>query len=160
LADWRGRVVLVDFIYTRCPGPCPAQTHDLVSVQRGLSPGARMKTHFASVTLEPEYDDGPTLRAYADKHGADLSGWSFLTGEPERVAELARNWGIGHSLEPGGDIAHTLYSFLVDGRGYLVARFSSRDRDPDAIRAEIERFARAAGEAPRAGAAVSGSAPP
>ena len=158
LADWRGDVVLVDFIYTRCPGPCPAQTHDLVSVQRGLSPAARERARFASVTLEPEYDKGPILRAYAEKHGVDFADWSFLTGEPEHVAALAREWGIGSSAEPSGEIAHTLHSFLVDDRGYVVARFSSRDRDPGAIRMQIERFARAAAGSHGAAAGANGSA--
>ena len=146
LSDWRGRLVLLDFIYTRCPGPCPAQTHDLVSVQRGLSPLARSRTRFASVTLEPEVDDGPVLAAYAEMHGVDLSDWSFLTGEPQRAQAVAREWGIGSSAEPDGSIGHTLHSFLIDHRGYVVARYSSRDRDPAAIGADIERFARAAEE--------------
>lgn len=143
LSDWRGGLVLLDFIYTRCPGPCPAQTHDLVSVQRGLSALARSRTRFASVTLEPEVDDGPTLRAYAEAHGVDLSDWSFLTGEPQRALAVARDWGIGSSAEPDGSIGHTLHSFLIDDRGYVVARYSSRERDPEAIRADIERFAHA-----------------
>ena len=145
LADWRGGLVLLDFIYTRCPGPCPAQTHDLVSVQRGLSDFARSRTRFASVTLEPEVDDGPTLRAYAEAHGADLSDWSFLGGETELAKAVALNWGIGSSPEPDGSIGHTLHSFLIDDRGYVVARYSSRDRDPEAIRSDIEDFARVAG---------------
>ncbi len=148
LGDWRGGLVLVDFIYTRCPGPCPAQTQDLVSVQRGLSERARAQVNFASVTLEPEFDDGPILRAYAEAHGADLSDWSFLTGDPQTVEAVARAWGIGASMEPDGSIGHTLHSFLVDGRGYVVARYSSRDRDPDAIRQEIELFAQAAEPGP------------
>ena len=143
VADWRGGLVLVDFIYTRCPGPCPAQTQDLVSVQRGLSARARAQVRFVSVTLEPEFDDGPTLLAYAQAHGVDLSDWSFLTGEPAVVEAVALAWGIGASAEPDGSIGHTLHSFLVDQRGYVVARYSSRDRDPEAIREEIERFASA-----------------
>jgi glutathione peroxidase-family protein len=56
---------------------------------------------------------------------------------------VTQAWGIGSSLEPDGSIGHTLHSFLVDSRGYVVARYSSRDRDPDAIRREIELFAQA-----------------
>ena len=144
LADLRGHVLLVDFIYTRCPGPCPAQTHDLVTVQRGLSEAARSGSRFFSVTLEPEVDDGPTLAAYAKAQGADLADWSFLTGDPERVHAVARAWGVGASPEENGEIAHTLHSFLVDDRGYRVARYSSRDRDPETIRQDIEHFVEAA----------------
>ncbi|MCS5636898.1 MAG: SCO family protein [Myxococcota bacterium] len=144
MADTRGQVVLVDFIYTRCPGPCPAQTHDLVTVQQGLSEAARSGSRFFSVTLEPEVDDGPTLEVYARARGADLADWSFLTGDPDRVHAVARAWGVGASLEDNGEIAHTLHSFLVDDRGYRVARYSSRDRDPETIRQDIERFVEAA----------------
>src|SRR5262249_51294964 len=65
LSDWRGRAVFVDFVFTRCPGPCPIQTARLVEVQQKLDPALAARTRFASITLDPDYDSPERLREYA-----------------------------------------------------------------------------------------------
>ena len=142
LADLAGTVLLADFIFTSCPGPCPAQTHNMVLVQKRLSEQAKPHVRLISVTIDPETDDGPTLRAYAERHGADLSGWSFLTGPVELVEETYGRYGIGVSMGEGGDMDHTLRSFLIDDRGFLIERYRSDVFDPDAVVARLEALAR------------------
>ncbi len=144
LADWQGRIVLLDFIYNRCPGPCPAQTRDHVHLQRELSEQARGVTQFLSITLEPEFDDGSTLRAYGEALGVDFGNWSLLTGDPQVVHDVIRRWGIGSTREGEEEILHTLYTFLIDDRGYIVGRYNSEDRPLSRIREDLERFSRLA----------------
>ena len=84
LEDWRGENVLLDFIFTRCPGPCPILTGLHVKVQRELPPEVQAHTHFVSITLDPLRDTPTVLREYAQKRGVDLANWSFLTGRPRR----------------------------------------------------------------------------
>jgi len=144
LAGLAGQVVLLDFIYTSCPGPCPAQTSNMRVVQRGLSDAARPYVRLVSVTIDPETDDAAALAEYAARHGADLSGWSFLTGPVAAVEDTYGRYGIGISEGEDGAMDHTLRSFVIDDRGYVVDRYRSDHFDPAAVVARLESLAKAA----------------
>jgi len=144
LEDWRGRIVLLDFIFTNCPGPCPAQTHNMRQVQKGLSEAARPHVQLVSVTIDPERDDAAAMAAYAERHSADRSGWSFLTGPVDTVEDTYHRYGIGVTDGEGGSMDHTLKSFVIDDRGYVVERYRSDAFDPDAVVARLEQLVAAA----------------
>ncbi len=71
------------FIYATCKDTCPILTAKMATIQRKLGADFGPRVRFASITVEPEIDTPAVLKAYAEKHGADVAGWSFLTG-PER----------------------------------------------------------------------------
>jgi protein SCO1/2 len=142
LAGLAGRVVLLDFIYTSCPGPCPAQTHNMRVVQRGLADAARERVQFVTVTIDPETDDAAALAEYAARHSADLSNWSFLTGPVEVVEDTYTRYGIGVSEGEAGTMDHTLRSFVIDDRGFVVDRYRSDVFDPAVVIARLEELTR------------------
>ena len=123
LSDWRGRAVLVDFVFTRCPGPCPIQTARLVDVQRRLPPELAARTHFASITLDPDFDTGPRLREYAEQHRAQLGNWSFLTGSPAQVQAVLDAYRIGTIRQPDGSLDHMVATFLIGPDGRIAHRY-------------------------------------
>ena len=95
LADYRGKVVAVTFIYASCTDTCPILTALMVKVQQDLGPAFGSKIAFVSITVDPERDTPEALKQYADNFGADLRGWAFLTGDsvkgrPRRRASLRR----------------------------------------------------------------------
>jgi protein SCO1/2 len=141
LAGLAGRVLLVDFIFTRCPGPCPSLTSGHVSVQRALAPTVREATHFVSISIDPERDTPADLEAYARARGADLSDWSFLTGSPEVVAKVLQAYGVGTGRDTNGEIEHVLATFLIDPGGRIVKRYIGLDHDPKTIAADLEAVA-------------------
>jgi protein SCO1/2 len=98
--DFGDRVLLVDFIYTQCPGPCPVQTSQQVALQRRIPASLRSRVQLLSLTLDPEHDGPAELERYAEARGVDFTNWSFLTGPPETLAALARAYGVG-SLRKG-----------------------------------------------------------
>ncbi|MEH3087158.1 MAG: SCO family protein [Xylophilus ampelinus] len=138
-----GRVVLFHFVFTGCSTICPAQTHVLAEVQRGLGADVRRRVHFVSVSVDPLADTPAALRAFALRMGADLRTWSFVTGRPEDIDRLADRLRLFRAA-PGavrpGDHATALW--LVDARGRLAQRYGGNP--PDAIRLgqELATYAR------------------
>ncbi len=136
LASLGGRVLLVDFIYTSCPGPCPVQTSLQVALQRRVPEALRRHVQFISISLDPEVDRPEVLGRYASARGADFSNWSFLTGPTKDVAEVIRSWGVGSVRKPDGTIDHTLVRFLVhDGR--VIERYWTSDGTDEKILADL-----------------------
>jgi len=123
LRDLRGKAVLVEFIFTHCPGPCPALTGLHVDVQRALPPNARGGVHFVSISIDPARDTPEALRAYGEARGVDFENWSFLTGPEEAIAEVLRGYGVGVIPQSGGEIDHQIVTYLIDAGGNVSERY-------------------------------------
>ena len=137
----RGRTLLVDFVYTRCPGPCPALTSQHVALQRKLSPELRERVWFVSISIDPAHDTPEALRAYAESRGADLARWSFLTGDPATVSGVVKRFGVGSLREPDGTIDHLIATFVVDAEGRIAERFIGLEHEPDQVLAALAAVA-------------------
>lgn len=146
LQDLAGKTLLLDFIFTRCTGPCPILTSRNVAVERLLSDSLRQQTHFVSISIDPERDTPEDLANYGRARGADLEHWSFLTGEPATVAQLVSDFGVGtsRSSEADGELQHIIVSFLIDPDGQIVKRYLGNDTAPEVIEAALEEIAAAA----------------
>lgn len=131
LESLRGQVVLLDFIYTHCPGPCPILTSARVELQKKLPDAMRPRVRFVSISLDPARDTPEALRGYALARGADLSGWSFLTGPPETVEGVLQSYGVGTVPSTNGEIEHVLVSFLIDPDGRITKRYFGLDHPVD-----------------------------
>jgi protein SCO1/2 len=145
LESLRGKWLLLDFVYTTCPGPCPILTSKHVAVQKTLPDVLRPMVHFVSISLDPVHDTPAKLRAYAEVRGADLSSWSFLTGAPDAVAAVLERYGVGSVRREFGEIEHVVVTFLIDDQGRVVRRFFGLDHESGEIRREFERRLGAAG---------------
>ena len=94
LADFRGKVVAVTFIFTLCTATCPVLTPMMSFVQDQLGSDFGAKIAFVSITVDPERDTPQVLKEYAQAFGANLAGWSFLTGAPAAIQDVARRYGV------------------------------------------------------------------
>jgi len=84
--DLRGKTWVVDFIFTRCPGPCPVMTSKMVALSKAVaSPDVR----FVSISVDPAYDTPAVLKKYAEVRGATNPRFIFLTGDRKTIYELA-----------------------------------------------------------------------
>lgn len=89
----KGKVVLINFIYTSCPDTCPVETARLLEVQRILGDRVGNDVFFYSITIDPEHDTQPVLRAFAENWGIP-EGWKFLTGDYDDIVLLRRKLGV------------------------------------------------------------------
>jgi len=114
-----GKVWVVDFFYTTCPGPCPALTSRLSEVHRAF--GGENRMGFLSISSDPEKDQPPVLKKYAEKFNADAR-WLFLTGTTKAIFAIA-NQGFKLSLtrtEGGAEpVTHSTRLVLVDAAGWV-----------------------------------------
>lgn len=135
LADLRGKVLVLSFIYTACPDICPILTTRLAALQAPLGAAFGPQLHFVSITVEPEVDTPEVLRAYALAHGAELRGWSFLTGPHEAVQAAVRGYGSYARRRRAGGVDHLTLTSLVDRRGGLRVQYlGTRFRDDEMLR--------------------------
>jgi protein SCO1/2 len=119
LSDFRGKLIAIDFIYTRCPLPdvCPRLSANFALLQKTF--GTRVV--LLSITIDPDHDTPEVLREYAARWRADTTIWHFLTGPPEAIRKVGGNFGLVYFAEEGA-ITHTSATALVSPDGRLVAR--------------------------------------
>jgi len=120
LSSLKGRVVVVSFVYTTCTGACPATTQAMAGVRNALKEAKLWGTsvEFVSISLDPRRDTAEVLRRYAKLFRADDPAWHFLTGPPDSVHSVIRDWGMWVKALPSGVLDHPSRVFLLDARGH------------------------------------------
>ena len=137
LADYRGKVVAVTFIFTLCAYTCPVLTPMMSFVQDQLGANFGEKIHFVSITVDPERDTPEVLKEYAQAFGANLSGWSFLTGTPDAIRDVTGRYGIFAAKTANGSIDHTFLTSIIDQRGILRVQYLGVRFDPEEFRRDL-----------------------
>jgi len=139
LSDFRGKAVVLTFIYTRCPLPnfCPLMSKNFQALQERLSKAFPGKFHLLSVTIDPKFDRPDVLKGYAALYGTNSQSWSFATGTEEQINEVASSFGLVHEPE-GAMISHNLRTALISPDGYLVHLWKSNVWTPYEVHRMIE----------------------
>jgi len=89
----KDHVVVISFIYTRCPAACPLLTQKLVKVRAELGGAFGGGVRFVSISVDPERDGPAELRAFARKQGAAVPNWTLLTGKKANVDLVVKKLG-------------------------------------------------------------------
>jgi protein SCO1/2 len=120
LAD---KVWIADFIYTQCPGPCPVMSSKMhrLSEQLKDDPDVRL----VSFSVDPVHDTPPVLNGFAHNFGGPTKQWSFLTGTPETVHQIA--YTTFHMGDIISKMDHSTRFALVDKNGFVRGYYDSND---------------------------------
>ena len=124
ISRFRGKHILINFIYTRCPiaTMCPAAVNLMEAVQHDVREAGRSdELELISITFDPEYDTPGVLREYAEIRGIDTSNYSFMTGPESAIKDLLRQFGVIAEVE-GPIIQHTLATLLINPEGRIIDR--------------------------------------
>ena len=145
LAEWRGNVIAVTFVYTRCPIPdfCPRMDRHFRAVQEQVRTDDRLagRVRLLSVSFDPEHDTPPVLAAHAAAVKADSRVWRFVTGRREDVERFAAQFGVSIVRDDPAamEILHNLRTAIVDREGRLVAVLTGSDWMPTELVAALRQ---------------------
>ena len=134
--DLKGRPSLVFFGFTHCPDVCPTTLFDISQIMAVLGPDAD-RTRAVFITVDPERDTPGVLKEYAQAFGANLAGWSFLTGPPATIRDVTRRYGIYASKSDNGDVKHTFLTSIIDPQGILRVQYLGARFDPEEFRRDL-----------------------
>lgn len=131
----KGKSVALNVFYTSCKDECPLETATLAQVQRILGDRVGRDIFFYSISIDPQNDTPPVMKAYAEKFGAG-PGWLFLTGKAEEIPVIARKLGLTRSRDRNTRDGHSpilmigneptgqwMRNSAVDNPAFLAATF-------------------------------------
>jgi protein SCO1 len=127
LSQYRGKAVLLTFIYTRCPLPdyCPRMTHNFVEIEKALKqdPAAYDRIHLLSISFDPEFDNPKVLRQHAlaltSIPASELfRHWEFVVPQPKDLDAVARFFALSQWKEDE-QIVHSLSTAIIDPDGKI-----------------------------------------
>lgn len=113
--DLKGKVIVVDFFFTRCPTICPGLARSMKKLQNSFLKNDDI-VQFVSISIDPVHDSVPQLRKFADRYEVNHDTWWLVTGDKKQIYDLALNEFKANIADPGVDTAfiHTENFFLLD----------------------------------------------
>lgn len=144
LQQFRGKPLLLTFVYTRCPFPdyCLRMSNNFGQVLQRLQndPSAFAQAQLLSISIDPEHDTPAVLREYGERYvgrvDPKFQHWQFASGSPDQVRKVADFFGLAYNSKDG-QIVHGLRTALIGADGKVLAIYSGNDWKPEDVAAEI-----------------------
>jgi protein SCO1 len=128
LADFRGKVVVLHFIYASCPDVCPLHADRIAEIQAMVNrTPMKDRVQFISISTDPEHDTPEILGGYGPVHRLNSANWVFLTTAPDQPADLTRRlveaYGHKFARTESGMLVHGVVTHVIDKEGQLRGNF-------------------------------------
>jgi protein SCO1/2 len=135
LSDFSDRIVVLNFIFTKCAGVCPLHSERIAEIQKMInSTPMKDRVQFISITTDPARDTPDALKAYGSAHGLDASNWMFLTKRSEQAEDatrqLAQAYGLRYEPLKNGQQMHGVVTHIIDRNGRFAAKFHGLKFEP------------------------------
>lgn len=135
LSGLRGKVVVLNFIYTNCPDVCPLHAERIAELQTMINQTPmKAMVAFVTITTDPQRDRGTVLSDYGQAHGLDPVNWMFLTAPPDQpedaTRKIAEAYGLKFTAGDDGMQMHGTVTHVIDQDGRLRARFHGLKFEP------------------------------
>jgi len=142
LADYRGKVVILNFIYTRCKEACPLHNVLLAKIQKQIQT-ADMQGQVQFVTIATDTEDAAStvaiMRNYGKTYGLDPENWVLLSGAannaPDAGIKVARDYGLDFVVVSDEVQMHGVVTHIIDPQGMMRARFHGLKFNPEHLTA-------------------------
>lgn len=129
--DFKGKLLIVDFMFTHCPTICPTMTANMKKLTENTK-DLEDQIQFVSFSIDPKRDSPSRFRAYMKEMGITANNWSFLTGDEQETYGLAFDYfyvGVQRSDNPEEDFLHDDKFVLVDKEGYVRGFYEGTQPD-------------------------------
>jgi protein SCO1/2 len=128
LDDLHGKIIVLDFFFTRCPSICPGLARSMKRLQDSFVKNDSI-VQFISISIDPEHDSVPQLRKFADRYNINHDTWWLVTGDKKEIYDFALNEIKANVADPGVDTAfiHTENFFLLDSNRIVRGFYNGFD---------------------------------
>jgi protein SCO1/2 len=146
--DYRGKTLLLTFIYTRCPVPdyCTLMSDNFAQIDRALGEDPELygRTHLLSISIDPEYDTPKVLRSYGAAHteryqNETFAHWEFAGGTKEQVKDIAQFFGLTYFPEKD-QIIHALRTVIISPDGKIAKIYNGNDWKTEDVLTEMKKY--------------------
>ena len=151
LAQFRGRVLLLTFIYTRCQlaDYCPKMSRNFADIDTMLAanPALYGKTHLLSISFDPGYDTPAVLRSYGGAYTGNytkekFTHWDFAAPSKKDLPAVSQLFGVGVTPGENGSLTHSLSTVLIGPDGKVAAWYPTSDWSPAEVAAQMKTLAK------------------
>jgi protein SCO1 len=140
LADYRGKPLLVSFIYTGCFDVCPTTTKSLQkAVTHTVATLGANRFNVVSIGFNQPFDSPSAMKAFASQNGIVFPNWEFLSPAPAIVDELVKSFGFSFVATPAG-FDHTVQVTLVDAEGKVYRQIYGETLTADLLVAPLKQL--------------------
>ena len=150
LQDYKGKVLLLTFIYTRCqdPNQCTLMSSNFAAIDQELQkqPDLYAKTHLLSISFDPAYDTPKVLRSYGAAHTGKYSDetfahWEFASGSADEVKGIAKFFGLRYYQDTSSgteQVIHSLRTAVIGPDGKIVKVYRGNEWKPEDLIKDVE----------------------
>ena len=156
LAQFRGKVLLMTFIYTRCPLPdfCVRMSRNFAQIDKALAadPALYKRTHLLSVSFDPQYDTPQVLRSYGGAYTGNYTRetfkhWDFAAPRKADLAPVLQFFDVGATPEKDHTITHSLSTIVITPDGKVFKWYPTNEWTPDQLLNDVKQLLNNQGKA-------------
>jgi protein SCO1/2 len=148
--QFKGKVLLITFVYTRCPLSdfCPRMSRNFAEIDKALAtvPALYKQTHLLSISFDPTYDTPKVLRSYGGAYTGNYTNetfthWDFAAPPVKDLPAITQFFNVG--VTPGDDksLTHSLSTIVIGKDGKVAAWYPTNDWAPADVVAKIKQVA-------------------
>jgi protein SCO1 len=151
--QFRGKALLVTFIYTRCPlsDYCPRMSRNFAAIDKNLQadPALYKKTHLLSISFDPTYDSPAVLRSYGEAYTGNYTRekfehWDFAAPSKPDLPRLLEFFDVGATPGENHTITHSLSTVVIAPDGKIAQWYPTNDWKPEDVLNEVKKVAEGA----------------
>ena len=150
LSEFKGKVLVVTFIYTRCPlaDYCPRMSRNFAEIDKSLAgdPALYRRTHLLSISFDPEYDTPAVLRSYGGAYTGNytketFAHWDFAAPPEKELSQVTQFFGVGVTQGENKTLNHSLSTAVIGKDGKIAAWYPTNEWKPAEVVAAVKQAA-------------------